>query len=201
VLRRRIPFAVHLWASPLLIGALVVACGTSGHRAATTTRTTGASTTASSTTAPPADVHVTAASFHDLGSMTPVRGFFVGNMLGHLDATLAVARSSRGGEYPPGTVLQLVPQEAMVKHRAGFDPTTHDWEFFFLDVSAAGTKIVTRGASEVVNRFGGTCASCHSAAQSRFDMVCEHDHGCAPLPVGDDVIRAIQRADPRPAAG
>jgi hypothetical protein len=29
-------------------------------------------------------------------------------------------------------------------------------------------------------------------------MVCEHNHGCAPLPVGDDVIAAIQRADPRP---
>jgi hypothetical protein len=29
-------------------------------------------------------------------------------------------------------------------------------------------------------------------------FVCEDDHGCAPLPVGDDVITAIQNADPRP---
>jgi hypothetical protein len=51
----------------------------------------------------------------------------------------------------------------------------------------------------VVNRFSGTsCAGCHSAAEPQFDFVCENDHGCAPLPVGDDVITAIQKADPRP---
>jgi hypothetical protein len=87
----------------------------------------------------------------------------------------------------------------MVKHRVGWNPKTKDWEFFFLDVSATGTKIVTRGIENVVNRFGGNCASCHSAADAKFDMVCEHDHGCAPLPVGDDVIRVIQLADPRPS--
>ena len=57
---------------------------------------------------------------------------------------------------------------------------------------------MTRGTTTVVNRFGGNCASCHLGAQSKFDMICEHSHGCAPLPVGDDVIAAIQRADPRP---
>jgi hypothetical protein len=98
-------------------------------------------------------------------------------------------------------VLQLVPQEAMVKHRQGFNPTTNDWEFFFLDVSAGGTKIVTRGVEEVVNRFGGNCMACHSAADDKFDFVCEDDHGCAPLPIGDDIIRAVQNADPRTAAG
>ena len=47
--------------------------------------------------------------------------------------------------------------------------------------------------------FNGTsCAGCHSAAEAQFDFVCEHDHGCAPLPVGDDVITAIRNADPRP---
>jgi hypothetical protein len=143
-------------------------------------------------------VHVTAASFTSLRHLTPVRGFFVGNLLGDLDATLHVANSRSGGVYPPGTVLQLIPTEAMVKHRAGFDPATRDWEFFSLAVSPAGTKILSRGAADVVNRFGGNCAACHSAAQSKFDMVCEHDHGCAPLPVGDDVIHAIQKSDPRP---
>jgi hypothetical protein len=64
-------------------------------------------------------------------------------------------------------------------------------------VSSSGTKILRRGTSDVVNAFGGNCAACHSAAQSNFDFVCEHDHGCAPLPVGDNVIQAIQRADPR----
>jgi hypothetical protein len=95
-------------------------------------------------------------------------------------------------------VLQLVPQEAMVKHRPGWNSATHDWEFFSVDVSKAGTKILTRGVQNVVNRFGGNCAACHEAAQSKFDFVCEHDHGCAPLPISDAVIRVIQRADPRP---
>lgn len=130
--------------------------------------------------------------------MTKVRGFFIDNRLGHLDEALAVANSPTGGRYPVGTVIQLVPQEAMVKRRAGWNPSTKDWEFFFLKVSAEGTVIATRGADQVVNRFGGNCASCHSAAQPQFDFVCEHTHGCAPLPIGDSIIRVIQDADPRP---
>jgi hypothetical protein len=31
--------------------------------------------------------------------------------------------------------------------------------------------------------------------------VCEDDHGCDPLPFGDDVIMGIQQADPRPTDG
>ncbi|MGZ6913462.1 MAG: hypothetical protein ACXVJS_18100, partial [Acidimicrobiia bacterium] len=138
--------------------------------------------------------------FVNLHDMTPVRGFFVANRLGHLRQALAVANSPSGGTYPVGTILQLVPQEAMVKRRAGFDPKTHDWEFLFLGTSASGTTIEKRGTTDVVNRFGGNCFSCHAAARSRFDLVCEHDHGCAPLPIGDDVIRSVQTADPRPRA-
>ena len=57
------------------------------------------------------------------------------------------------------------------------------------------------GGDKVVNRFGGSCSSCHAAADPTFDFICEHDHGCAPLPISDDVIRGIQQADPRPAGG
>jgi hypothetical protein len=145
------------------------------------------------------DVVVIASDFKPLAEMTRVRGFFVDNVAGDLDGTLAVANDPEGGTYPVGTVIQLIPQEAMVKRAPGFDPGSNDWEFFTLDVTAAGTKIVTRGGSEVINRFSGTsCAGCHSAAEPQFDFVCEDDHGCAPLPVGDDVITAIQNADPRP---
>jgi hypothetical protein len=105
-----------------------------------------------------------------------------------------------GGVYPTGTLLQLVPQEAMVKHRPGWNPATDDWEFFSLNVSPTGTAIITHGIQNVVNRFGGNCAQCHSAAAKRFDFVCEHTHGCAPLPVSDAIIKAIQLADPRPAS-
>jgi len=155
----------------------------------------GAATT---TTVP--DVVIDAGDFKPLAEMTPVRGFFVDNVAGDLDATLAVANGPEGGgAFPVGTVIQLIPQEAMVKRAPGFDPASNDWEFFTLDVTPAGTTIVSRGGSEVVNRFSGSsCAGCHSAAEPQFDFVCEDDHGCAALPVGDDVIAAIQQSDPRP---
>jgi hypothetical protein len=149
---------------------------------------------------PPEDINMTAADFVNLHDMTPVRGFFVANKLGHLKQTLAIATANKGGKYPVGTIIQLVPQEAMVKRRAGFNPKTKDWEFFFLATDATGTTIDKRGGEEVVNRFGGNCAACHSAAQGKFDMVCEKTHGCAPLPIGDDVIHSVQEADPRPRA-
>jgi hypothetical protein len=180
-----------------VFGVAAVACGQSHSNGAGRPAGTSTSGVAVPTTAPP-DVEVTAASFRSLHHLTPVRGFFVGNLLGDVAGSLRVARAPDGGAYPPGTVLQLIPTEAMVKHRPGFDATTHDWEFFSLAVSPSGTKILRRGAADVVNRFGGNCAGCHEAAQPKFDLVCEHDHGCAPLPVGDDVIRAIQQADPRP---
>jgi hypothetical protein len=186
-----------VWGAPLLVGAFAFGCGGTTTHPASPAPTIAAPATSS---APVADVSVTAASFRKLQTMTPVRGFFVTNLLGNLSATLAVARSLNGGVYPTGTLLQLVPQEAMVKHRPGWNPATDDWEFFSLNVSATGTRIVTRGIQNVVNRFGGNCASCHSAAKTKFDFVCEHNHGCAPLPISDALIKAIQLADPRPAA-
>ena len=79
------------------------------------------------TAAPAEDFEATAADFRNLHAMTPVRGFFVDNRRGHLDEALAIARADEGGEYPVGTILQLVPQEAMVKRRDGWNPATNDW--------------------------------------------------------------------------
>jgi hypothetical protein len=188
------PGRAWLLVVPVLVGLITVACGSATQHAAAPPSTRAASTT----TAPAPDVHVSAASFRALRHMTPVRNFFVANLNGNLTGTLAVAHSANGGRYPVGTVIQLVPTEAMVKHRAGYDAATDDWEFFSLAVSPAGTKILRRGTNDVVNAFGANCFSCHSAAASKFDFVCEHDHGCAPLPIGDNVIRAVQHADPRP---
>ena len=53
--------------------------------------------------------------------------FFVDNMLGDIDATLAVANSATGGEYPAGSVISLVPSEVMIKHDAGWNTATNDW--------------------------------------------------------------------------
>ena len=147
---------------------------------------------------PRQDFVAQAGDFRNLHTMTKVRGFYVDNRLGHLDQALAVANSPKGGKYPVGTIIQLVPQEAMVKRQKGFSPMTRDWEFFFLSVTPMGTTIEKRGTADVVNRFGGNCASCHQGAAARFDGVCEENHGCAPLPIGPDVFHAIQESDPRP---
>lgn len=148
--------------------------------------------------APREDFVAQAGDFRNLHTMTKVRNFYIDNRLGHLDEALAVANSPTGGVYPVGTVIQLVPQEAMVKREKGFSPSTRDWEFFFLTVSPNGSVIEKRGTADVVNRFGGNCSSCHQAASARFDGVCEEDHGCAPLPIGPDLIHAVQESDPRP---
>jgi hypothetical protein len=129
--------------------------------------------------------------------MEQVGRFFVGNLDGALDATLAVARSETGGTYPVGSVVQLVPTEAMVKRAAGFSKDTNDWEFFELEASAEGTNILKRGHKDVVNRFGGNCLECHAKAESQWDMICSTDHGCDPIPVTDAMIRALQKTDPR----
>jgi hypothetical protein len=99
-------------------------------------------------------------------------------------------------EYPVGTVLQLVPFEAMVKHPRERFPKTNGWEFFSLNLSAAGAKIRDQGDNVVNLSQGVTCLSCHEPA-SRFDFVCEKRHGCAPIPFNDEMIREVQAADPR----
>jgi hypothetical protein len=87
--------------------------------------------------------------------------------------------------------------EVMLKQPAGFSSVTHDWEFFELDVDAQGSKIRKRGFAEVVNRFGGNCFGCHIAARPQWDLICETDHGCAPIPLTTPMIRALQHTDPR----
>src|SRR5271166_2458551 len=140
---------------------------------------------------------IDAKSFRCITKMTPVRQFYVDNLQGNLDATLAAANSTPGAVYPPGSVIQLIPGEAMVKRDKGFNAATHDWEFFELDVSKDGTQIRKRGTVDVVNRFGGNCFDCHVPAAGQWDLVCETGHGCAPLPVTRAMIGALQRTDPR----
>src|SRR2546428_9487890 len=99
-------------------------------------------------------------------------------------------------EYPVGTILQLVPREAMVKHPHEKFPRTNGWEFFSLNVSEAGTKIRDRGDNVVNLAQGRTCLSCHQPA-ARFDFVCEKGHGCAPIPFDDQKIGELQMEDAR----
>jgi hypothetical protein len=123
--------------------------------------------------------------------------FFVDNILGNVDATLAVANSETGGAYPVGSLVSLVPSEAMIKHQPGWNPATNDWEFFELAVSEQGSEITVRGTTEVINQFGGNCFGCHVQARPEWDLICGSDHGCAPLPIDRETIANIQNSDPR----
>ena len=129
-------------------------------------------------------------------NMKPVRGFFVDNLLGNVGDTVAVATAGTG-TYPPGSVVQLVPGEVMVKRAPGTSPVTSDWEFFELEVSADGGAIKSRGFVDVVNRFGGNCFACHVKANPGRDLICETGNGCDPIPLTPTLIKAIQNTDPR----
>ena len=148
-------------------------------------------------------VEVNEDSFKCLTEMTPVRGFFVDNLLGDLQSTLDAAKTANGAVYPVGSVVQLVPTEVMVKREKGYNQVTKDWEFFELNVTEKGSEINVRGAFEVVNKFGGNCFGCHIKAKPQWDMICEQEHGCDPitLPNGvilsQDMIKGAQKADPR----
>ena len=54
---------------------------------------------------------IDASSFRCITKMTPVRQFYVDNLQGNRDATLAAANSTTGAVYPTGSVIQLIPGE------------------------------------------------------------------------------------------
>lgn len=144
-----------------------------------------------------APIEITEKSFKCIREMTKVRGFFVDNIAGNLEGTLKVANSPTGGVYPPGSVVQLFPNEVMVKRETGFSPVTRDWEFFELDVSKDGSTIRKRGFADVKNRFGGNCFACHVQAKPEWDMICEKGHGCEKLPISGFAVTSLQNADAR----
>jgi hypothetical protein len=141
-------------------------------------------------------IDVSESTFKCLSELAASGRFFVDNLLGNLDATLAVANSSSGGNYPAGSLVTLVPNEAMIKHQEGWNPATNDWEFFLLDISTEGTSILARGGAEVANP-AGSCFGCHQLARPEWDLVCGVDHGCAPLPFTFEQIQGVQNSDAR----
>ena len=135
-------------------------------------------------------------SFKCMTEMTKVRHFFVDNLLGNVAGTVAVANAGTG-DYPEGSVVQIMPNEVMIKQQKGFSPATRDWEFFWIDLDKNGAKIFTRGFAEVNNRLGLNCFACHVKARPEHDFICETDHGCDPIPVTKAMFGALQRTDPR----
>lgn len=113
----------------------------------------------------------------------------------------AVARieAGEGKKLPKGTIIQIFPNEAMVKRGGKFNKAGNGWEFFALGVSPEGTTIIQRGGPEVLNQFGGgSCQTCHAAAAD-FDFLCETGHGCVELPdfVTPELLEGLQQSDPR----
>ena len=71
----------------------------------------------------------------------------IANITAYDASGLAVATAGKG-DYPEGSALQLMPNEVMIKQQKGFNPKTHDWEFFYIDVDKTGSKIFKRGFAE-----------------------------------------------------
>ncbi|MCX5858771.1 MAG: hypothetical protein NT056_02560 [Proteobacteria bacterium] len=146
-----------------------------------------------------------ASDFECLKNMDYIGPYYLTNKLGadNLAEALKVAKSSKGGTFPPGTVIQLIPLEAMVKRVEGWNPATNDWEFFSLAVTGTTTTIKSRGAEYTKNFAGLNCFACHSKAAPQFDLVCGDNHGCDPLlptadqTTTDQMIKGFQDADPR----
>ena len=136
-------------------------------------------------------------SFSCIREMTPVRHFYVDNLLGDIEGTLAAANSPEGAVYPIGSVVQLVPTEVMVKREPGTFMATGDWEFFELEVNESVSTIAKRGFVDVVNRFGGNCFAYHAPAKEKWDFICEAGHGCEPIPINHKMTGALQRSAPR----
>src|SRR4051812_30002009 len=139
---------VLVWGAVFLVSAAVLAaCGSSKSKyaPAPTTPLSGLAAHGGTTTPgrPTEDIVVKAADFRNIHAWTKVRDFYVGNLLGHQPEALAVARNPKGGTFPAGTIVQLVPTEAMVKHHPGWDASTRDWEFFQLALSKTGTRIIS----------------------------------------------------------
>jgi hypothetical protein len=182
--------------SPTTSGATSSSSGDETTSGATSS-SSGDETTSGATTGVIEDIDMQAEDFTCILEWAKVRKFRVTNLLGHQEEALAVANDPAGGVYPVGTVIQLIPNEAMVKRGAGFSPDNSDWEFFFLDTTAQGTTITARGTTDVVNGFGGNCFDCHAKAAPQWDRICEEGHGCDPLPFTPEQIEMVQQGDPR----
>ena len=100
--------------------------------------------------------------------------------------------------YPVNTVLQVLPLEAMIKRRRGYNPDGDNWEFVKLNVDSTTGKTTIRadGKGEVANGLG-SCQNCHKALAPTHDLVCGFVIGANGLGLTDEQLAAIQAADPR----
>ena len=153
------------------------------------------STGDSADSALPTVLEVTSATFPCVSDMVAVRGFYLTNLLGATDDAVAIAEAGFEQPLPPGTLIQLIPQEAMIKGLPGSSPETDDWEFFLINPAGGDDAIVERGFDSISNA-AGTCWGCHVGARAR-DGVCEQTGTCADAAVPRSVVDALVASDPR----
>jgi hypothetical protein len=133
--------------------------------------------------------------FGCLTDWTGVRGFFLTNLHGQIDEAVAVAEAGFLSAVPAGTIVQLIPTEAMVKLAPGALPETGDWEYLLLATGRGQTTIEQRGGAEVSNP-AGTCYGCHLGALSR-DYICEDSGLCSAGNVPRSVVERLVANDTR----
>jgi hypothetical protein len=102
-----------------------------------------------------------------------------------------------GKGYPVGTILQVLPSEAMIKRRRGFNPEGNDWEFVrLMPMTDGSSQIRADGKGEVANALG-SCQGCHKALAQRYDLVCGFVVGASGLGLTEEQLANIQASDPR----
>jgi hypothetical protein len=141
---------------------------------------------------------VTAEDFGCLKDWPAVGNTRFKSLVGDVEPALAIARGEQPGPFPAGTVVQLMPTEAMVKLAPGSSPDTDDWEYLKLKVTKKGVEIAERGGAEIKN-VAGSCHDCHTTAP-QWDHVCATGHGCRDLP-GFVVKGALKATDKDPRCG
>ncbi|MFT6395997.1 MAG: hypothetical protein ACJAYU_000739 [Bradymonadia bacterium] len=124
-----------------------------------------------------------------------VRGFYMTNLLGNTAEAIRIAEEGFVESAPVGTVVQLIPQEAMVKLPAGTSPATNDWEYFILQNNPGGSAITERGFEDISN-VAGTCNGCHVGAAER-DFICEDTLLCAAAALPRALVDSLVENDPR----
>jgi len=134
------------------------------------------------------------------GTKPAGKSFFVFNR-NRAKLRKAVAMSETGEippqGYPVRTILQVLPFEAMIKRRPGFNPEGDDWEFVRLGVTPKGrTQILADGKGEVANALG-SCQGCHQRLAHEDDLVCGFVIGAAGLGLTEEQLATIQAGDPR----
>jgi len=154
---------------------------------------------------PPADAepHAKPRDFRCLlkGKKVEGKNFYIFNR-NRVRLRKAVAMTETGeippSGYPVGTVLQVLPFEAMIKRRPGYNPDGDNWEFVRLkvDPTTRKTTIIADGKGEVANPLG-SCQACHARLAPKFDLVCGFVIGANGLGLTDEQLAAIQAADPR----